>query len=150
MEHGPDDLIPIESCCWGFWNGFPEDYVRLAQLIGLLALLTTLGFPQPTKAQEDTNYGVVCDTPNQVRRFVLASDAKAILARINAEKAQSCAVMNVMFYAGTTDGKIVTRDGVWIITHALVVGIIQHGGGIQPIEPKLVMTRRVISMVTSG
>jgi hypothetical protein len=111
--------------------------MRLARLIGLLALLATLGLPQPAKAQEQANYGVVCDTPDQVRRFVLAPDAKAILARINAEKAQTCAVMNVMFHAGKTDGKIVTKDGVWTITHALVVGIIQHGGGFQPMEPKL-------------
>jgi hypothetical protein len=58
----------------------------------------------------------------------------AALAAINAEKARSCALMKVSFYVGKTDAKVVTKDGVWEITHVLIVGIASDGG-IQPVEP---------------
>ena len=65
------------------------------------------------------------------RRYVLADNAPAV---INAERAQSCALMNVSFYVGRIAATIVTRDGVWQITHVLVVGILTHGG-IRPVQP---------------
>ena len=42
--------------------------------------------------------------------------------------------MNVSFYAGSIDGTIVTKDGVWEITHVLIVGIVTYGGT-RPIQP---------------
>jgi hypothetical protein len=107
--------------------------MRLARLFGFIALLIALGLPQPAKAQ-NIGSGVVCDTSDQMRRFVLAENAPTALAMINAGQGQSCAVMNVSFYAGSIDGTAVTQDGVWQITHVLIVGIITHGG-IQPIRP---------------
>jgi hypothetical protein len=133
LQHDPDDPLPVESCYWGFWNRFAEDYMRLARLFGFIALLIALGLPQPAKAQ-NTGSGVVCDTSDQMRRFVLAENAPTALAVINAGQGMSCAVMNVSFYAGSIDGTTVTKDGVWEITHVLIVGIITHGG-IQPIRP---------------
>jgi len=136
MEHDSDDPIPVESAFWGFWNRFAEDWMRTARLFGLIALLIALGIPYSARAQQASNYGVVCDTPDQVRRVVRAQDHKAILTAINSEKPHACAVINVLFYPGNTEGKIVTEDGIWTVTHALIVGIIQHGGHVQPIEPK--------------
>jgi hypothetical protein len=69
-----------------------------------------------------------------MRRYVPAEDARATLAAINEEKAQSCVVMTVRFFVGNTDGTIVTNDGVWTITRILVTGVITHAG-IQPIPP---------------
>ena len=59
----------------------------------------------------------------------------ATLTAINAEKAQSCALMKVTFYTGKTDAKVVTKDGVWQITHILITGIVSHRG-IQPLDPR--------------
>jgi hypothetical protein len=73
LEYDPDDPLPIESDYWGFWNRFAEEYLRVARFLGCLALLVALGFPQPAKAQ-DAGYGMVCDTPDHVRRYVLADD----------------------------------------------------------------------------
>jgi hypothetical protein len=120
LQHDPDDPLPVESCYWGFWNRFAEDYMRLARLFGFIALLIALGLPQAAKAQ-NTGSGVVCDTSDQMRRFVLAENAPTALAMINAGQGQSCAVMNVSFYAGSIDGTAVTQDGVWQITHVLIV-----------------------------
>ena len=50
------------------------------------------------------------------------------------QQGQSCAVMDVAFYVGGVAGTTVTKDGVWEITHVLIVGIITHGG-VQPIRP---------------
>jgi hypothetical protein len=133
LEHDPDDPIPVENCYWSFWNRFAEDYMRIARLFGLIALLVALGLPQAAKA-ETAAYGVVCDTSDQIRRYVLAEDARATLAAINEENAQSCVVMTVRFFVGSTDGTIIANDGVWTITHVLVTGVITHAG-IQPIPP---------------
>jgi hypothetical protein len=133
MDHDPDDPLPIECCYWGFWNRLAEDCLRFARLFGLITVLIVLGLPQAAKAQTAAS-GVVCDTPDQMRRFVLAESAPAALAVINGEQGPSCAVMNVAFYVGGVDGTTVTKDGVWQITHVLIVGIITHGG-IRPIQP---------------
>jgi hypothetical protein len=58
--------------------------MRLARLFGLLALLVALGFPQSAKAQ-NIGSGVVCDTPDQVRSYLLAENASTALAVLNAE-----------------------------------------------------------------
>jgi hypothetical protein len=92
-----------------------------------------LALPQPAKAQS-ADYGIVCDRPDQVRRYVLADDIRSTIAAINAEKEQSCSLMKVSFYIGNVDGTIMTKDSVWKITHILIVGIATHGG-IRPIEP---------------
>jgi hypothetical protein len=133
LEYDLDDPPPTESDYWGFWNRLAEECIRLARFFGCLALLVALGFPQPAKAQ-DAGYGMVCDTADQVRRYVLSDDTAATLAAINAEKAQSCALMKVSFYVGKTGAKVVTKDGVWEITHILITGIVMHGG-IQQVEP---------------
>jgi hypothetical protein len=133
VDYDPDDPLPIECLYWGFWNRFAEDWMRFARLFGLIALLIALGLPQSVKAQTAAS-GVVCDTPDLMRRFVLAEDASAALAVVTAQQGQSCAVMDVAFYIGGVDGTTVTKDGVWEITHVLIVGIITHGG-IQPIRP---------------
>jgi hypothetical protein len=63
-----------------------------------------------------------------MRRYVLAEDASAALAAINEEKAQSCVIMTVRFFVGSTDGTVVANDGVWTITHVMVTGVITHTG----------------------
>jgi hypothetical protein len=133
MDHDSDDPLPIERCHLGFWNRLAEDYLRFTRLLGFLALLIILGLPQAARAQTAAS-GVVCETPDQMRRFVLAESAPAALAFVNGEKERTCAVMNVAFYVGNVDGTTVTKDGVWQITHVLIVGIITRGG-IRPIQP---------------
>jgi hypothetical protein len=135
MEHDLDDPVPIESIFWAFWNRYAEEYMRFARFFCLLALFAALGFPQPAKAQQQQAHGIICDTADQVRRFVTADDTRAILSAINAEKTRSCALMNVSFYVGNIDGTIVTKDGVWQIAHVLIVGVLTHGG-VQSVRPK--------------
>jgi hypothetical protein len=53
--------------------------VRATRLFPLIALLIILGLPQSAKAQTAAS-GVVCDTPDLMRRFVLAEDASSALA----------------------------------------------------------------------
>ena len=53
-----------------------------------------------------TGEGIVCDTQEQVVRYILAADAKATLASINEEKANSCAIVNVAYYMGNAGEKV--------------------------------------------
>jgi hypothetical protein len=85
MDHDLDDPLPIECCYWGFWNRLAEDYLRFARLLGVIALLIVLGLPQAARAQTAAS-GVVCETPDQMRRFLLAESAPAALAFVNGEK----------------------------------------------------------------
>jgi hypothetical protein len=137
MEFDLDDPLPIESDYWSFWNRFAEDCMRFARFFGLLALVVAFVFPQVAKAQSArpaTGYGIVCHTADQVRRFVLSDDAVSTLTAINTEKAQSCSLMKVSFYVGKVDGTVVAKDGVWEITHILVVGT-GDNGGMEAVEP---------------
>src|ERR1700733_7892318 len=129
------DPVPIESILWGFWNRYAEEYMRFARFFCLLALFVALGFRQPAKAQQQQAHGIICDTADQVRRFVTADDTRAILTVINAEKPRSCALMDGSFFVGNVDGTIVTKDGVWQITYVLIVGVVSHGG-IRSVLPK--------------
>jgi hypothetical protein len=137
MEYDLDDPVPLESQFWGFWNRFAEDWMRFTRFFGFLALLMPLCLTQPAKAQSARpagGYGMVCDTADQVRRYILSDDPVATLAAINKEKAQFCSLMKVSFYLGKVDRTIVSKDGEWEITHILIVGIGEHGG-IASVEP---------------
>lgn len=133
MEHDIDDPPNQDLDNWWWLNRLAEEFMRYARMFGFLAALIILGLPQFAKAQE-VGHGIVCDTPEQVIRFVLADDSQATLAAINQEKAQSCALLEISFYTGSIDSTVVTRDGVWEVTHILIVGIATPHG-ISPVEP---------------
>ena len=81
-----------------------------------------------------TGEGIVCDTQEQVARYILAADEKATLASINEEKANSCAIVNVAYYMGSEGEKVANTKGVWQITHILVIGTVMHGA-VRPVSP---------------
>jgi hypothetical protein len=93
-------------------------------------------FPKPAPAQHQTyqGTGIVCDEPEQVARYVRSKEGDGTLAAINAEKANSCAILKVAFFMGETDEKISTSQGTWQITKILIVGV-DVGQGIQEVTP---------------
>jgi hypothetical protein len=78
--------------------------------------------------------GVVCDEPEQVAWYVKSKEGDGTLAAINAEKANSCAILKVAFFMGEKREKILTSEGTWQITKILIVGV-DVGDGIQSVEP---------------
>jgi hypothetical protein len=111
---------------------------RIAPLFALLAA----PFCVPAHAADAADYEVasslVCDTQDQVERFValFAGDAQAAIRLVNAEQKNptACAMMNIAFVRGNQLGTARHGDNAFHITHILVIGV-ENGNGIQPVQP---------------
>jgi hypothetical protein len=109
---------------------------RIAPLFALLAA----PFCVPAHAADAADYEVasslVCDTQEQVERFValFAGDAQAAIRVVNAEQKNACAMMNIAFVRGNQLGTARHGDNAFHITHILVIGV-ENGNGIQPVQP---------------
>ena len=111
---------------------------RVAPLFALLAA----PFCVPAHAADAADYEVasslVCDTQEQVERFValFAGDAQAAIKVVNAEQKNptACAMMNIAFVRGNQLGMARHGDNAFQITHILVIGV-ENGNGIQPVQP---------------
>src|SRR5215475_3793423 len=111
---------------------------RIAPLFALLAA----PFCVPAHAADAADYEVasslVCDTQEQVERFValFAGDAQAAIRVVNAEQKNptACAMMNIAFMRGNQVGTARHGENAFQITHILVIGI-ENGNGIQPVQP---------------
>jgi hypothetical protein len=111
---------------------------RIAPLFALLAA----PFCVPAHAADAADYEVasslVCDTQEQVERFValFAGDAQAAIRLVNAEQKNptACAMMNIAFVRGNQLGTARHGDNAFHITHILVIGV-ENGNGIQPVQP---------------
>ena len=112
-----------------------------ARLVPLFALLAA-PFCVPAHAADAADYEVasslVCDTQEQVERFValFAGDAQAAIRLVNAEQKNptACAMMNIAFVRGNHLGTARHGDNAFHITHILVIGV-ENGNGIQPVQP---------------
>ena len=111
---------------------------RIAPLFALLAA----PFCVPAHAADAADYEVasslVCDTQEQVERFValFAGDAQAAIRVVNAEQKNptACAMMNIAFVRGNQLGTARHGDNAFHITHILVIGV-ENGNGVQPVQP---------------
>jgi hypothetical protein len=111
---------------------------RVAPLFALLAA----PFCVPAHAADAADYEVasslVCDTQEQVERFValFADDAQAAIRLVNAEQKNptACAMMNIAVVRGNQLGTARHGDNAFHITHLLVIGV-ENGNGIQPVQP---------------
>jgi hypothetical protein len=108
---------------------------RLAPLFALLAA----PFCVPSQAADyEVAPSLVCDTQEQVERFValFAGDAQAAIRVVNTEQKNptACAMMNIAFMRGNQLGTARHGDNAFQITHILVIGI-DNGNGIQSVQP---------------
>jgi hypothetical protein len=91
---------------------------RLAPLFALLAA----PFCTPSQAADyEVAPSLVCDTPEQVERFValFAGDAQAAIRVVNAEQNNptACAMLNIAFMRGNRLGTARHGDNAFQITH---------------------------------
>ena len=116
--------------------------MNLAARLPLLFALLAAPFCVPAHAADAADYEVasslVCDTQEQVERFValFAGDAQAAIKVVNAEQKNptACAMMNIVFVRGNQLGMARHGDNAFQITHILVIGV-ENGNGIQPVQP---------------
>jgi hypothetical protein len=111
-------------------------YSAIVYAIGIAFSVALALFPKTAPAQHQTyqGTGVVCDEPEQVARYVRSKEGDGTIEAINAEKANSCAIMKAAFFMGETRDKITTSSGTWQITKILIVGV-DIGQGFQEVVP---------------
>jgi hypothetical protein len=80
-------------------------------------------FPKQAPAQEVLSArGLVCDTAEQVARVITADDFYDALTSVNAEKADSCNVLEVAFIIHNQKApKVFIGADVWQLTQIIVV-----------------------------
>jgi hypothetical protein len=111
--------------------------LRLASLILPSILLLTL----PARADDDLQVGtsLVCDTQQQVERFVSLYDGDALTAvgTVNAEEQDpnACVIVTMIYVPGAPIATTTSKDKMFHIVPVLVVGIVTPEGGVQAIAP---------------
>jgi hypothetical protein len=142
IEYDADDPPPKDTWIdhyWGVLNRWAEWGISYARMLGLLTMVFLL-YGAGAHAQDIfLGEGLVCDTPEQVERYILSTDTEATLVQINAEKAHSCALVDVAFYKGQVVKHVHNDEGMWAITHILVIGLVV-GEDIQSVQPALQWT----------
>lgn len=108
------------------------------RLVTLLALLAA-PFCAPAQATEyEVGTSIVCDTQQQVERFVALfnGDAQAAIRFVNAEEKNptACAIMNIAYVRGAQVGTARHGEHAFEIVRILVVGV-EAENGIRPVRP---------------
>jgi hypothetical protein len=108
------------------------------RLVTLLALLAA-PFCAPAQATEyEVGTSIVCDTQQQVERFVALfnGDARAAIRFVNAEEKNptACAIMNIAYVRGAQVGTARHGERAFKIVRILVVGV-EAENGIRPVRP---------------
>jgi hypothetical protein len=96
----------------------------------------------PAQAQEiELGPGLVCDTQEQVERFVALYDgnAQAAMTAVNAEEhdPSACGLANIAFVRGHQLATARHKDTTFNIVQILVVGVANEVGRVQSVTPAL-------------
>ena len=100
---------------------------KLASALGAAAVPFLSTIAGVEAQQIDRGNGVVCDSPQQVERFIgLDIDTKDAIARINAENAAGgkCEFIEAEYIVGGIVGDASNTKGSWEIRRVLIVGLI--------------------------
>jgi hypothetical protein len=98
-------------------------YCTIVYAIGIAFCAALAIYPKQAPAQELLSArGLVCDTAEQVARVITADDFYETLASVNAEKADSCNVLEVAFIIHNEKGpKVFIGADAWQLTEIIVV-----------------------------
>jgi hypothetical protein len=110
--------------------------LRLASLILPSILLLAL----PARADDlQVGTGLVCDTQQQVERFVSLYDGDAMTAvgTVNAEEhdPNACVIVTMVYVPGAPIATTTSKDKMFHIVPVLVIGIVTPEGGVQAVDP---------------
>jgi hypothetical protein len=97
-------------------------------------ILLTIGSLAYAQHAAKTGTGIVCDTPEQVARYIKSKEGDGTLAAINAENKNASAIIGVAFFTGEKSETITNGQGSWQITKILIVGVAAQDG-IHPVDP---------------
>jgi hypothetical protein len=107
---------------------------RLAALV--LPLLAPVGLSAQAREVE-VGTSLVCDTQEQVERFIALydGDAQSAVDRVNAEhNPTACAVSSMAYLRGPQLATARSKDATFEIAQILVLGIVTESG-VKPVTP---------------
>jgi hypothetical protein len=120
--------------------------IRFAACIAIALAVLMAG--RAARAEAFTDYevatGPLCDTRQQMERFIALFDgddtAQAIKA-VNAEAhdPSACTVASIAFVRGKEIGTVHDRDYAYTIVHILVLGVVTEEG-VRPVPPSAFFT----------
>src|SRR5688572_26393514 len=98
------------------------------------ALILAFGlYVAPATGEEmpQVGHGLICDTPDQLRQIVEATDSShdfnASVAKVNAGT-NACGMAQIAFIRGNTVGQVRTAEGLRDIAEIQVVGVVMPMG----------------------
>jgi hypothetical protein len=105
---------------------------------GLAFAVALVLFPKQAPAQEVLSArGLVCDTAEQVARVITADDFYETLTSVNAEKADSCNVLEIAFIIHNQKApKVFIGADTWQLTQIIVIAA-KTPQGMVLIEPMI-------------
>ena len=108
----------------------------MSAFIRVLVLLVLFSFPAQAEHEVLTGTGLVCNTADQIKRFVreISGNTEETLAAINADDPDACSVLSVAYISDSEVSAVSNRYGSFQIIAITVIGIITPFG-IQPVQP---------------
>jgi hypothetical protein len=104
-----------------------------AIVIAFIVLLVVGSLAYAQKAVE-TGRGIVCDTPDQVVRYLNSNEDDGTLEKVNEEGNTVCSILSVAFFLGEKGEQVTNALGTWVVMKILIVGV-DTPHGIHPISP---------------
>jgi hypothetical protein len=112
--------------------------MTFASRLTSLILPSLVILASPARADIQVGTSLVCDTQQQVERFVALydGDAAETVSTVNAEEhnENACGVVTTAFVPGPALATVRSKDATFQIIPILVLGLVTSGG-IQPVEP---------------
>jgi hypothetical protein len=109
-----------------------------AHVVSLFALLAAPICAPAQASDYEVGASLVCDTQEQVERFVaiFTGDAQAAIRLVNAEakNPSACAIMNIAYMRGTQVGMARHGEHAFEIIRILVVGV-ETKNSVRPVRP---------------
>jgi hypothetical protein len=113
--------------------------MRLAPRHALFVLPLLLGSPAPAQEMEvEVGTRLICDTQEQVERFVALydGDAERTVERVNSavHDPSACGVSTMAYVRGTQLGTARNKDSAFEIAPILVLGVVTNAG-VRSVKP---------------
>lgn len=105
-------------------------------LAKILLLILLFSFPARAEEEIQVGTGLVCDSAQQIERFVkeVSGDAQSTIAAINAEHPNACGVLSVAFIKVAEVSEVRSIHGSFQVISILVVAVMTEAG-FQAIPP---------------
>lgn len=124
----PPPIIGYSDAHWWVLNRWAEESMRLARLIGLLALVLVISSP----ACAETSQLTFCDTPDEIAAVTIYGHEA--IPVINAKFPNACTTLVIAYIRGDRVETVKADGKLWDITPVLIYGVGWYAKPVNPVE----------------